>query len=62
MPATRDRIKYVEAGRLGALAVNSDPDKKKAAAAKAVATNLAKNPNHYRDMGRLTGKNKGDKQ
>jgi hypothetical protein len=38
-------------GRMGAVALNSDPTKKAAAAKKAAATRLAKNPNVFREMG-----------
>jgi general stress protein YciG len=42
-------------GRMGAIALNSDPEKKAAAAKKAAATRLAKNPNIFREMGSKGG-------
>lgn len=39
-------------GKLGAKALNSDPEKKSAAARKAADTQRAKNPDFFRDIAR----------
>lgn len=39
------------AGRLGAIALNSDPEKKRMAAIKATKTRLKNNPNAFSEMG-----------
>lgn len=46
---TKDQKKATnsDAGRLGAFALNSDPDKKRAACIKAAQTRKAKNPNCF---------------
>lgn len=44
------------AGRLGAMALNSDPVKKSAATKKAAATRKAQNPNIFREMGAMGGR------
>lgn len=46
----------VRAGRLGAIALNSNPHKKRLAALKAAQTRLKKNPSCFSDMGKLKGK------
>ena len=55
---------YSERGRLGAMAINSDPDKKRAAALKAAQTRKLKNPNVFKEMGlkgALISNNKNNK-
>jgi general stress protein YciG len=44
-----------EAGRRGAQSLNSNPEKKRAAAKKAAETRKAHNPDAFREMGRLGG-------
>jgi hypothetical protein len=50
------KITFSQRGKLGAKALNSDPAKKSAAAKKAAQTRIAKNPNCFKDMGRLNRK------
>jgi general stress protein YciG len=49
-----------EVARLGAQALNSDIEKKTEALEKAKRTNLARNPNYYRDIGRMGGRKRKD--
>jgi hypothetical protein len=51
-----EKLTRSEAGKRGAEALNSDPHKKSAAAKKAAATRIAKNPNCFKDMGKLKKK------
>lgn len=62
-----DKDARSEAGRLGAYALNSDPEKKSAATKKAALTRKKINPNIFREMGHMGGsstkaKSKGDKK
>jgi hypothetical protein len=48
-----EKLSCKERGRMGALALNGDPEKKRAAALKAVATIRATRPNFYSEIGRM---------
>jgi general stress protein YciG len=50
-----------ERGKLGAKALNSDPEKKKAAARKAAATRKAADPDVFKKIGSKGGKNAAEK-
>lgn len=50
-----------ERGKLGAKALNSDPEKKREAARKAAATRKASDPNVFKKMGKKGGKNAAKK-
>jgi hypothetical protein len=52
-------ISRSDAGRLGAKALNSDPQKKSAAARKAAETRKKENPNVFREMGAKGGGSHG---
>jgi hypothetical protein len=49
----RKKLARIEAGKAGALALNSDPEKKSKAAKKAAATRKRWNPEVFREMGKL---------
>jgi hypothetical protein len=49
---------HSERGRLGATALNSNPEKKQAAARKAAKTRLAKDPDVFKKMGAIRNKEK----
>lgn len=50
-----DKMSNSEAGKLGALAVNSDPVKKSEATKKAARTRMQANPHIFREIGRKGG-------
>lgn len=56
------KMNRAECGRLGALALNSNPEKKAAAAKKAVVTIKAARPNFYSVIGRLGAMKKKERK
>jgi hypothetical protein len=48
-----DKLSCKERGRMGAIALNSNPEKKSAAALKAAVTIRATRPNFYTEIGRM---------
>lgn len=57
-----NKMSRSESGRLGAIALNSDPRKKSKASLKAAQTRLAEDPNTFRRMGHLAGISKKSKK
>jgi hypothetical protein len=53
--SSRSTMSRSDAGRRGAEALNSDPQKKSQAAKKAAETRKAHNPNAFREMGATGG-------
>lgn len=49
-PEETNKMTKQETGRMGAIVLNSDKEKKLEAARKAARTNLAKDPDYYRKM------------
>jgi hypothetical protein len=58
-PEEKKKINFTEIGRLGAIALNSDKEKKRAAARKAAETRKAKDPDIFKKLAAMRKSNRG---